>query len=203
MPRLHKFVRQDGYYVLTSISGSVITYRISPEGERKLAEAGIIAGQTFDRALLLDLYRTGDAFAPGNEFPEAVEANQLEMDFAGDPNPESAFPVCDGCRSPEDLHLTISGDATAWRAQLRCSACRQAGSAVDASVPLALMNRTMLGRLFTFRVPSERSENVRRYEALLDAEFASRWEAVRKQRQASQSQLFGDEEMGTGSLTLI
>ena len=198
MPRLHKYLSKDAHYILTSINGSVITYQITPDGERKLADAGIVAGQTFARALLLDLYRTGDAYAPGVEFAEAVRANQLEMDFAGDPNPESAFPVCDGCRSPEDLHLTICGDATAWRAQLHCSACRKRASTVDTSVPLALMNRTMLGRLYTFRVPSERSENVRRYEALLDAEFASRWEAVRKQRQASQPQLFADGPWGLG-----
>lgn len=196
MPRLQKFVSQDGHYVLTSINGSVITYQITPDGEAKLAAAGIVAGQTFDRALLLDLYRTGDAYAPGVEFPEAVRANQLEMDFAGDPSPESAFPVCDGCRSLEDLHLTIQGGTGAWRAQLHCSACRQSMSAVDTSMPLALMNRTMLGRLYTFRIPSEKSENVRRYEELLDAEFASRWEAVRKQRQSSQAQLFSNEMLG-------
>jgi hypothetical protein len=58
------------------------------------------------------------------------------------------------------------------------------------------MNRTMLGRLYAFRVPCEKTENVRRYEALLDAEFASRWEAVRKQRRSSQAQLFNDGDLG-------
>jgi len=66
----------------------------------------------------------------------------------------------------------------------------------DTNVPLALVDRTWLGRLLAFRANPDKSENVRRYEALLDAEFASRWEAVRKQRQPSQAQLFGERDLG-------
>ena len=76
MPRLHKYVSRDAHYVLTSIDGQVNTYQLTPAGEGKLAAAGIVAGEHFERAILLDLYRTGDAFSRGGEFPEAVLANQ-------------------------------------------------------------------------------------------------------------------------------
>jgi len=62
MPRLHKYRERNACYVLTAIRGAVITYQLTPDGERKLTAAGIAPGAQFQRALLLDLYRTGDAF---------------------------------------------------------------------------------------------------------------------------------------------
>jgi len=197
MPRLHKYVSRDAHYVLTSIDGSVVTYQLTATGEQRLAGAGIVAGQRFERALLLDLYRTGDAYAKGHEFPEAVLANQLEMDFAGDPNPESAFPVCDGCRSPTDLHLTLRGEATSFTAWLLCPVCRaKPEQHADTSIPVALLSRTLLGGLYASKAVAAKAENVHRHEALLDAAFTQRWDAVRAQRAAVQSQLFGDGDLG-------
>jgi len=197
MPRLHKYVSRDAHYVLTSIDGSVVTYQLTATGEQRLAGAGIVAGQRFERALLLDLYRTGDAYAKGHEFPEAVLANQLEMDFAGDPNPESAFPVCDGCRSPTDLHLTLIGEATGFGAQLLCPVCRaKPEQHADTSIPVALLSRTLLSSLYASKPVAVKAENVQRHEALLDAAFTQRWDAVRMQRTPVQSQLFGDGDLG-------
>ena len=65
MPRLHKYRNRDASYVLTAIRGAIITYQLTPEGERKLTAAGIVSGQQFHRALLLDLYRTGNAYTGG------------------------------------------------------------------------------------------------------------------------------------------
>ena len=59
MPRLHKYRDRDAYYILTAIRGAVVTFRLSTEGEKKLAAARIGPGEQFPRALLLDLYRTG------------------------------------------------------------------------------------------------------------------------------------------------
>lgn len=197
MPRLHKYVSRDAHYVLTSIDGSVVTYQLTATGEQRLAGAGIVAGQRFERALLLDLYRSGDAYAKGHEFPEAVLANQLEMDFAGDPNPESEFPVCDGCRSPTDLHLTLRGEATSFTAWLLCPVCRaKPEQHADTSIPVALLSRTLLSSLYASKSVAEKAENVQRHEALLDAAFTQRWDAVRAQRGAVQSQLFGDGDWG-------
>src|SRR2546421_406723 len=41
MPRLHKYRERNACYVLTAIRGAVITYQLTPDGERKLAAAGI------------------------------------------------------------------------------------------------------------------------------------------------------------------
>jgi hypothetical protein len=197
MPRLHKYVSRDAHYVLTSINGQIITYQLTPGGESKLAAAGIVAGQNFERAMLLDLYRTGDAFAPGGEFAEAVRANQLEIDFASDPHPESAFPTCDDCRSVADLHLTLIGTAITLAARLLCSACRAIPTNLaDTSVPVSLLTRPLLSRLFEMKSVGTKANNVLRYEALLEAAFSLRWDAVRNRRSKTQAALFSEGELG-------
>ena len=94
MPRLHKYRNRNACYVLTAIGGKVITYQLTPEGEKKLAAARIGAGERFERAILLDLYRSGDAYTGGSGTDDPL-AGQMEMDFANDPVPETAFPACD------------------------------------------------------------------------------------------------------------
>jgi hypothetical protein len=53
MPVLHKYKTRDGYYILTSIKGNVVAFQLTSEGYRKLANAGILPGQRFERFLLL------------------------------------------------------------------------------------------------------------------------------------------------------
>ena len=194
MPVIHQYDGRDAYYIVTGYEGAVIAYQLTAAGARKLADAGIGLGQTFDRALLLDLYATGEAYAPGVEFAEAVRANQLALDFASDPSPESALPVCDGCRSPADLHFTLTSDGAA---ALHCPRCRAAATTIPAaSVPLALLTRTPLARLAELIPVGTRSENVRRYEALQTTTFTLHWEQLRKQRSERQAALFGESALG-------
>ena len=61
MPRLHKYRDRNACYVLTAIRGAVVTFQLTAEGEKKLTAARIGPGEQFPRAILLDLYRTGDA----------------------------------------------------------------------------------------------------------------------------------------------
>ena len=197
MPRLHKYVSRDAHYVLTSIDGQVNTFPLTPAGEGKLAAAGIVPEQNFERAILLDLYRTGDAFSRGGEFPEAVLANQLGMDLASDPHKESAFPTCEDCRSVADLHLALIGRATDLAARLLCPACRTTpGNVADTSVPVSLLTRPVLSRLFEMKSVGTKANNVLRYEALLNAAFALRWDAVQNQRNKTQAALFSQGELG-------
>ena len=190
MPRLHKYRNRNACYVLTAIRGAVITYQLTPEGEKKLATAGIGCGQQFHRALLLDLYRSGDAYTGGSGAEDPL-ASQMEMDFANDPDPETAFPACDICRSVNDLHLTLTGSAIDLVAQLQCAACRALPAArPDTSIPVALVSRPILSRLFQMKPVTQKGKNVTQFEELLRTEFESKWEAHRKRRGASQTSLF-------------
>lgn len=40
MPRLHNYRERCACYVLTAIRGAVITYQLTPDGERKVTAAG-------------------------------------------------------------------------------------------------------------------------------------------------------------------
>ena len=190
MPRLHKYRNRNACYVLTAIGGSVITYQLTPEGEKKLATAGIACGQQFHRALLLDLYRSGDAYT-GSSGADDPLASQMEMDFANDPDPETAFPVCDVCKSVNDLHLTLTGSAIDLVAQLQCAACRAVPAArPDTSIPVALVSRPILSRLFQMKPVTKKGKNVTQFEELLRTEFESKWEALSKRRGQAQKALF-------------
>ena len=68
--------------MLTSIRGRVVTFQLTHQGEVKLKEAGIAAEQNFPRALLLDLWLTGDALEAGVGEPIIDSLNQLALDFA-------------------------------------------------------------------------------------------------------------------------
>ena len=193
MPRLHKYRDRDASFVLTAIRGAVVTFQLTTDGEKKLAAARIGPGEKFPRALLLDLYRRGDAFTGGSG-PASLaldSAGQLEMDFANDPDPETAFPACDVCRSVNDLYLTIGGNPDDLVAQLQCATCRALPTArPDTSIPLALLSRPVLSRLFQIKSVAAKAPNVKQFEELLRAEFESKWAALRKQRGTSQTSLF-------------
>ncbi len=120
MPRFHLYQKRHGGYVLTSIGGAVITFQLTSEGLQKLKATGVQPEQQFPRGLLLDLYRTGDAYTGGSgvEEPTTESLNQLELDFAHDPDPETLFPSCEDCASVEDLHLSLLSAGAGLAAKL-------------------------------------------------------------------------------------
>ena len=194
MPRLHQYKDRDNCYVLTSINGAVITFQLTTQGERKLKDAGVAPNQNFPRALLLDLCRTGDAFTGGSGVDEPVmeSINQLELDFAQDPDPETLFPLCEDCGSLDDLHLSIVREEGALAAKLQCGHSRDVTShRLDTCIPLGLITLRFLGRLFEIKRVAKKYDGVNRLATLLSAEFESKWEEVRKLRRSSQQPLFG------------
>ncbi len=199
MPRLHKYRDRNACYVLTAIRGAVVTFQLTADGEERLAAARIAPGQQFPRALLLDLYRTGDAFTGGSGAASLAldSAGQLEMDFANDPDPETAFPACDVCSSVNDLHLTLGGDPKALIAQLQCATCRAVpGAQPNTNIPLALLSRPLLSRLFQLKPVTAKCRNVKQFEVLLRAEFESKWAAHRKQLGPAQNCLLASTAPG-------
>jgi hypothetical protein len=193
MPRLHQYHNQENFYVRTSIRGAVITFQLTPEGQRKLKEAGVVPEQKFPRGLLLDLCRTGDAFTGGSGISEPIVGllNQLELDFPQDPDLETAFPCCDDDGKLDDLHLSLVRDQGGLAAKLQCPHCRDVTShLLDTCVPLRLITLSLFARLFEIKSVTKKYEGVNRFETLLHTEFESKWEELRKLRRASQTSLF-------------
>ena len=202
MPVLHRYKKRNMYYVFTEIKGKIIAFQLTTDGEQRLKSAGIFPGKTFGRALLLDLYRSGDAFTYGrglDQIEKDLEPHQLEFDFAKDPEPESLFPLCAVCSSPDDLHLVeIKGNN--HYASLLCADCRknQRGF-IDTSVPLSLVTRAILKQLLDMKHIEKKDSAVSNYQSLLEAEFKSRWDALKKRKKTKQEKLFETGNGGMGS----
>jgi hypothetical protein len=196
MPVLHRYKKRNMYYIFTEIKGKIIAFQLTNDGEQKLKSAGIFPGKTFGRAILLDLYRSGDAFTYGkglDHVEREFEPLQLEFDFAKDPEPESLFPLCAVCSSPDDLHMVeIKGNN--HYASLLCADCRtnQRGF-IDTSIPLSLMTRAILKRLLEMKHIEKKDSSVLNYQSLLDAEFRSKWDALKKRKTTRQEKLFETE----------
>lgn len=200
MPVLHKYKDKEKYYVLTSIDGNIVTFQLTDDGHKKLLDAGINNEDRFGRALLFDLYRTGDAFThgAGPEKIEGVDRRQLIFDFPDDPEPESIFPSCSVCNSINDLHLVEVKDKEHF-AGIYCSDCRKIRSAtVNTSVPLPLITRGLLSRVLEMNSIQKTDKSLTEYRKLLDTEFVNRWEEIAKtksvKKSQSQNRLFYSED---------
>jgi hypothetical protein len=206
VPTLHRYQDRDGYYVLTSIGGKIVTYQLNAQGADKLLGAGAIPDRNpkFARALLLDLIRTGDAFTGGAGVDQATAQaeNQLELDFPADPDPDTAFPVCDDCASREGLHLVLTRATQGITAKLACADHRLGRSAAaDTSIPLELVSLPLFGRLFEIKTVKRRLDGVSRFEKLLRTAFESKWEEFRKSNRPSQTGLFEGAQSGELNLS--
>jgi hypothetical protein len=203
MPVLHEYKGKDEHYVLTSIKGNIVTFQLTAEGQKKLLSAGILPGKTFVRGLLLDLYRSGDAYThgtgPGKGMIE-VDSRQMELDFSHDPEPESMFPSCGNCSSVGDLHLVEEIKGKDHYGVILCGICRfKKSDKIDTSIPLPLVTRGILNRLLEMKNIEKIDSSVSSYRALLDKEFQSKWDALAKRKPGKQEKLKldkGDEKQG-------
>ena len=191
MPVLYKYTDRNGYYIRTAIDNKAITFQLTDEGLKKLSDAGIESEQRFDRALLLDLYRTGLAYTHGTGpgvIAQQVGAGQLVFDFPNDPEPASMFPACSQCKSLNDLHLVEIREKEPY-ASLLCANCREKKAAtIDTSIPLSFVSKGILERILTMKEIKKADNSVGAYKELLDAELASRWEALIKSKTKPEQQ---------------
>jgi hypothetical protein len=197
MPTLHKYVDRDEYYVLTSISGKIITFQLTQEGQDKILKAGLDDGVRFGRALLIDLYRSGFAFTHGSGPWEILEKDerQMKFDFPEDPEPETIFPSCSNCSSLDDLHFVIQEELNSLHATMLCSSCRKKqSSSVDTSIPLPLISRSVIAKLFEIKKVSHIDGKVKHYQDILRTEYERKWEETAHRRTEQQNKLFGTDD---------
>ncbi len=197
MPVLHKYKNKNEYYILTMIGKAVATFHLKSEGYRKLANAGIKMGATFPRALLLDLYRSGDAYThkgPAGDAGTKPQKLQLKLDFPDDPEPESLFPCCSACSSVANLHV-VEIKQPEHSAAILCSACR-AKKVIDSSIPLSLVSLQILSGLLKMKGIQQVDSSILAYQKLLDAEFENKWADLFKNK-PQQKKMFDPEPSKT------
>jgi hypothetical protein len=193
MPVLHKHPGRNEYYVVTSSHGTVATFKLTGKGMKKLRAVGLAEGENFDTSILLDLYRSGDAFTHGKVTAEAKgKSRQMKFDFLNETQRESVFPCCSGCGLVEDLHL-VEVKATAPTLTLLCRRCRRKKlGLIDTSIPLPLVSRGILKRLLTIKKIGKRDSSVTGYQKVLEAKFNKKWEEVARKKKKGKSTRQGD-----------
>lgn len=155
--------------------------------------ASLKDGDRFSRAILFDLYRSGDAFTFGSGTEQHLKEDdrQLLFDFSDDTTPEAVFPSCSKCSSVQDLHLVTSLDDAAHDAYILCGACRRAGAVhQDASIPLPVVSRSIIARLQEMGQVKRPAEKLAQYIGNLEADFQNKWDELRKRRSSRQQPLF-------------
>jgi len=185
MPVLHKYRDREGHYVLTSINKTIVTFQLTSKGEKRLLSSGVRDKETFKRGLLLDLYRSGDAYTHGTGLGEEIskaDSRQMEFDFKNDPDPESLFPTCAGCSSPVGLHL-VEVKEKEHLASILCIDCRLLKSkTIDTSIPLQLVSRSVLNHILEIKRIEKIDPSVTGFRELLDIQFQARWDEIARTR---------------------
>jgi hypothetical protein len=207
MPVLHKYKDREGHYVLTSISKTMVTFQLTAKGEERLLSAGVLDKETFHRGLLLDLYRSGDAYTHGTGSGEGIskaDSRQLEFDFKDDPDPESLFPTCANCSSPIGLHL-VEVKENGHTASILCVDCRLLKSkAIDTSIPLQLVSRSVLNHILEIKQIKKIDVSVTAFRELLDIQFQAKWDEIAKtkakKKSVKQEKLFDKSDGKQGKL---
>jgi len=193
MPVLHKHPGRNEYYAVTSNNGTVVTFKLTGKGTKKLRSVGLVDGENFDTTILLDLYRSGEAFTHGKATAEARgKSRQMKFDFLNDTQEESTFPCCSGCGLVEDLHL-VEVKAGVPTLSLLCRRCRRKKlGLIDTSIPLPLVTREILKRLLTMKKIGKCDSSVTGYQKVLEAKFNKKWEEAADKRKKGKSGRQGD-----------
>ena len=190
MPIMHMYKDKPGWFVLTNLGGNIVTFQLSERGHQKLALHGIAPGQRFKRALLYDLYLSGDAFTHGNG-PSLVpkDVRQMEFDFPDDPEFATKLPYCGKCGKDEGpLYLVEIAD-TVRKLSLLCDKCRlKAVQAPALVMPFALLDRKTLLKVREARDIKTMDSQVEALQALWEQEFDKHWEELSKAKSSKKSQ---------------
>jgi hypothetical protein len=188
MPALRAYRSKEGHYALAGIKGRIVTYRLSPDGAKRLHDSGILDDCKFPWSLLLELIRQGDAFTGSGVGGDADLSGWTQQGFVFDiPNHEPAItdpvPLC-GCGSMEGLHVV--GLAAGKAAIILCDACRTARlNDIEASVPIYLITTpTALERLLE-RDGLTPDATVIAYRDLLSLNLVAKYRAKARPKGAS------------------
>lgn len=191
-----------GHRAQATIKGVAVTFHLTPFGQKRLLDAGIVPGKKFPLALLADLAHQGHAWTSRSaaEKTGIHWVPQLDLNLEGDEGAERFFLACTDCGGYDDLHLVAWQSDGGSGAALHCPACRAAMSErFTLSIPLPLVSLAALAQLEAQdKIRADATVIVRLREALA-ADLSATWEAFRRQRAQRQTG-FG---FGTpGELTL-
>jgi len=197
MPVLYKYKNRNEFYILTGLNGTIVTFQITGEGLAKLEQAAVTEGEKFSRSLLLDLYKSGDAYtrstAPDIDLSGWV---QTTLDFSDDTEPESSMPVCAACGSPYGLHLVSchEPDKDAYLS-IRCEeCCVNHRHSIGICVPTPALTRPLWNRLMGLCNVAVLDHTAVAYQELLERNFMEKLSKGRGEPRLIQNSLFEPDQ---------
>lgn len=192
MPILHSYSSHSGYYIKSSIRGSIITYQLTPAGASRLSQAGMVDGEKFSRSLLIDLIRGHEAYTHGSgvDTSEVDQERQASFDFEGEEATEDLFPKCIEDRSSQDLHLIVLGSGESPEVKLLCATCRESiVSGMQINIPLAILDLQTLNNLETLKKIPPKNKVIDSLYKWFSVDMSTAWEKLYKQKGVRQESL--------------
>jgi len=181
-----------GHWAKAAIKGTTVTFHLTATGQKRLLDAGVIAGRKFPLALLADLARQGHAWTSRTTAQKTgiAWARQHEFNLEGDEAAERLFTSCTDCGGFDDLHLhawEVDGQA---RCGVLCSACRLAASeGVVVSMPVGLVSLGGLASLEAQGKVRTGDAGVAQLRESLAADLSAFWEKYGRQKSRRQAEL--------------
>lgn len=190
MPVLYPYKNGQGVYAKARIQNAIVTFQISDKGEAALAAAGVLRGENFPQALLLDLIRSGDAYTRAGAGGPELDDSQLELDFPKAEDLYEHLPKCEETGSALDLHLVVVEIDGAIRARTLSPESRHIlRKSTLLSLPIPIITLSLLTHLESLGKLPTGSESVGRLRAWLRADRAKEWETLRNRKPARQTDL--------------
>ncbi len=181
-----------GYFAKANINGVVVSFHLTPFGQRQLLDAGIQPGKKFPLALLADLARAGHAWTTPSMAEQAgiFYAEQFDLNLVGDESAEGLFAACTNDGKLDDLHLVAWESSGRPILKLLCGACRaELPERFTLNVPVTLLSLGALSQLEAQgKMPAGDSVLGRLRESLA-ADLSASWEAFRRQNASRQAGL--------------
>lgn len=190
-----------GYCAKAKIKGVVVTFHLTPFGQKRLLHAGIQPSGKFPLTLLADLARQGHAWTAPSVAEKAgiFYAEQFDLNLAGDEAAESLFAACTDDGSYDDLHLVAWKSPHKTTVKLLCGGCRSAlPERFSLSVPLPLLSLDTLTQLEAQGKLPPGDAVVRALREAFTADLSATWETFRRQSAQRQAGLNLDmpDELG-------
>lgn len=137
-----------GPVAITKDKERIIAYTLTPEGVKKLREAGVRSGQEFSSRAFASLIRSGQAHSP--HVADAAGQNQFGFDRRDET--DLHLPRCEMTGVTSDVHLVVYGDGTGTVAKLLGPEPRFVLQKVtQLSVPVTVLSLAAVSLLETVR----------------------------------------------------
>ncbi len=174
-----------GPVAITKDKDRIIAYTLTPEGVKKLREAGVRNGQEFPSRAFAALIRSGQAHSPRI----ADAAGQKQFGFDRDET-DLHLPRCEMTGVTSDVHLVVYGEGSGTIAKLLGPEPRFVLQKVtQLSVPVTVLSLAAISQLETANKLPLKSAAAATLRDWFRQDFESAWEKLQKENARKQGVL--------------